>query len=169
MFGHTSLADALEVHSSAVDSFMARAERVPVDRWREPVAEGKWSPSVIAAHLVSTYDVVTRELRGGAGMRVRTRFWQRWLLRLTIVPSILSGRGFPKGAIAPRETRPAEELNQEESLSSFRNRAEDFEDAARTAPAGRCLTHAYFGRASVADGVLLCARHIQHHTDQLPA
>lgn len=166
--GRIDLVRSLEIHSQAVEQVIARAESLPESRWREALAEGKWSAAEVLAHLVSTYDTVTGELRGGAGMEIRTRIWQRWLLRLTVVPAILSGRPFPKGARAPRETRPGAVLDRGESVALFRNRASEFEEAARSAGPNGKLTHAYFGSSSVADGVLLCARHVQHHALQLP-
>jgi hypothetical protein len=158
---------ARELHSTAVASFVESARLVPADAWHEPIAEGKWSPAEVLAHLVCTCDTVLGELRGGSGMNVRTRFWARLLLRLTIVPGLLRGKPFPKGAVAPRDTRPAKGLDREEGLEIFRLRASELDEAARAARPGQKVTHAYFGSSGVADGVLLCARHIQHHTAQL--
>jgi hypothetical protein len=161
------LDEALEAHSEAVSDLLEIAERVPEADWHTPLTDGKWSPSLLLAHLVASYDVVIRELKGGAGMAIRIGALQRWLLRMTVLRSILSGKGFPSGAVAPRETRPGEGADREASIELFRSRASEFEEAARVAPPERVLTHAYFGRASVGDGVLLCARHIQHHAAQL--
>lgn len=165
---HEKLSAALELHTSAVERILSRGGSIPDSKWHEPIGEGKWSPAEIFAHLVSSYDVVTGELRGGAGMRIRTRFWQRWILRLTVAPRILAGKGFPRGAAAPRETRPGEALGREASLELMRHRADEFHAAALEAPPGRKITHAYFGSSPVADGVLLCSRHIEHHSGQLP-
>ena len=162
-----ALEKALELHRTVVDDLVARAGRVPQAGWREPMAEGKWSPAEVLAHLVSTYDTLLRELGGGPGMAIRTKLWQRWLLRMTVLPGMLMGKGFPKGAIAPRETRPASVLDQAESLALFRTRAGELERAAHSAKPGQRLTHAYFGEASLAHGMLLCARHIEHHAAQL--
>jgi len=146
-----------------------RVERISDEQWREATGEGKWSAAEIVAHLCSTYRIVIAELEGGQGMQIRVPTLRRWVLRLTVVPGILRGRGFPRGAVAPRETRPGEILEREESLALFRTLADSFEEAARKAPADRKLTHAYFGSAAVPDGVLLCARHVEHHARQLPA
>jgi len=103
-------------------------------------------------------------------MQIRTKLWQRVLLKVTMVPRILAGRGFPVGARAPRETRPALTSTDQGAAIAFRDRAGRFEVAAAEAQSGRPrtrLTHAYFGRMSLRDSVLICARHIQHHQKQL--
>lgn len=140
---------------------------MPEEEWFVPMSEGKWSPAEVLAHLVSTYDTLLRELAGGAGMAIRTKLWQRWLLRLTVVPRLLAGGAFPKGAVAPRETRPGGVVDRAESIALFRRRAAELDEAVRLAKDGQRITHAYFGSATVAHGVLLCVRHIQHHTAQL--
>jgi len=168
MTSPTVLERALRTHSAAAKETLERAERVSDEQWRLPTGEGKWSSAEIVAHLCSTYRIVIAELDGGEGMQIRVPTIRRWILRLTILPGIMRGRGFPRGAVAPRETRPAEILGRDESISLFRKLAEEFEAAARKAPPDRKLTHAYFGSAAVPDGVLLCARHVEHHARQLP-
>jgi DinB superfamily len=156
--------------SSSSVELASAAERVPAEKWLTPRAEGKWSPAELLEHLNLAFDVMLRELSGGPGMQVRTRLWQRILLRLTMVPRILRGRGFPQGARAPKETRPVlTSVDQKTAIAGFRDRAARFEIAAAAAhQAGRVrLTHAYFGKASIKNSALLCARHIQHHRQQL--
>lgn len=155
------------LHDKAVKELAAAAERVPADRWLTPRAEGKWSPAEVVEHLNLVYDVVLRELSGGAGMQLRTKWWMRVLLRLTIVPKILRGGGFPAGARAPKETRPAlSTTDQHELIARFRERAARFA-AAAAADSTKSITHAYFGAAKVPESVLLAARHIEHHAKQL--
>jgi hypothetical protein len=158
-----------EVHAAAADGLLAAAEQMPGEAWFAPLAAGKWSPAQVMEHLNLTYDVLTRELEGGEGMRVITKAWQRFLLRIVLVPRILRGGPFPEAARAPREIRPSERgLERGEALDAFRQRRARFEAAAEKARAeADRLTHAYFGRSTVARGVLLCARHIQHHQKQL--
>ncbi|MFA6957484.1 MAG: DinB family protein [Thermoanaerobaculia bacterium] len=162
-----SLAKSLALHQSAVDALVARAEGVTDAAWFAPASEGKWSPAEVLAHLVCTYDTLLRELAGGQGMAIRTKRWQRWLLRLTILPRILAGGEFPRGAVAPRETRPTGTMGRAESLTLFRRRAAEFDEAARAAKNGQQITHAYFGAAKLAHGVRLCTRHIEHHAARL--
>lgn len=162
------LQEALRVHDRAARALLEAANGVAEWQWNQPVAEGKWSSAQILEHLIATYDVVLRELGGGSGMRVRTALWQRLLLRATILPRIMRGGGFPKRAPAPRELRPEEGVERSRGLALFEERAKQFEIAAKNADPRQRVTHAYFGSSSVANGVLLCARHIEHHTAQIP-
>jgi hypothetical protein len=163
-----ALKNALELHEASAETFAASAAAVPPERWQVPLNDGKWSPAEVAVHLIAAYDVLLRELRGGAGMEIRTSAWQRFILRFTIVPRVKKGL-FPRGARAPRETRPAGPLpRQVEGVALFRERARELVDAALSAPPGQRLTHAYFGVSSLAEGIVVCARHIEHHRRQLP-
>jgi uncharacterized damage-inducible protein DinB len=161
----------LAVHRSASAAFATAAEEVEPDAWHRPRAEGKWSPALITAHLIQTYDVLLRELDGGQGMRVRTRFLQRMFLRMTLMPRLLRGARFPKRVPAPSEIRPSDApADQQDGIALFRQRAAEFEATAlrvRTQNPPAQVTHAYFGAASLANGVLFCARHIEHHRAQI--
>ena len=155
------------LHDGAANAFAAAAERVPADRWLAPRAEAKWSPAEVVEHLNLVYDVALRELAGGTGMALRTKFWQRVVLRFTILRKILRGDGFPAGAPAPRETRPAlSTTDQGELIARFRERAARFA-AVAAADRDQRITHAYFGASKVPKSVLLVARHIEHHTTQV--
>jgi hypothetical protein len=167
----TSLDRALSVHRSASTAFAAVLEEIARDRWHHPWAEGKWSPAQTTSHLIQTYDVLLRELEGGAGMRVRLGFLRRMFLRLTLMPRLLRGGPFPERVPAPPEIRPSDTpADQEIGVSLFRQRAAEFEATAQRArkenPRAQ-LTHAYFGPSSVANGILFCARHIEHHLAQI--
>ncbi|HEX7705349.1 MAG TPA: DinB family protein [Thermoanaerobaculia bacterium] len=159
------------VYSDAVEGVVNAASAIPAEAWLAPRDEGKWSPAEIVEHLTLACEVLLRELEGGEGMRVRTSWWQRVLLRVTMVPRLLSGKPFPAGARAPRETRP--ELRSEDQASAiarFRERSGALESAAAEGVMGGrrvYLTHAYFGRAPVEKALLLSARHIEHHLRQL--
>jgi hypothetical protein len=165
----TALDRSLETHREAVTMLVAALNSVPDASWNEPFREGKWTPGEIAAHLVATWDALLGELAGGQGMRIRTSWWQRGLLRLVLVPKLLAGGPFPANAKAPRETRPAAPLrNRAEAVDAVEARASSLEREARKADElGMKLTHAYFGKSTVANGVLLAARHIQHHSAQI--
>lgn len=159
--------DVRKLHREAAASIATTVEQIPSDVWVRPRAEGKWSPADTLTHLLLTFDTLQRELEGGKGMNIITKLWQRVLLRLFLVPKLLRGGAFPKNARAPRELRPqTPALTQAEAAAKFRARAAEFEAAAEKARDGK-LTHAYFGMASVTDGVLLCTRHMQHHQKQL--
>lgn len=162
---------AVEHHSRVAAAFAAAAEAVEPDAWHRPRAEGKWSPAQITDHLIRTYDILMRELGGGPGMQVRTRRLQRLFLRLTLLPRLLRGGRFPQGAPAPREIRPADApADQTSAVALFRQRAAEFEqvvERARERKPPAQVTHAYFGVSPLPDGVLLCARHIEHHRAQI--
>ena len=163
--------DLQQVHSQAAADVVSTAGRVPAEKWLVSRAEGKWSPAEIVEHLSLAYDVLLRELAGGAGMAIRTSLWQRIVLRLTIMPKLLRGEPFPQGTRSPREIRPATASpDQAAAIASLRDRAARFDaavsEARRKNPRTR-LTHAYFGRSSLDNAVLLCARHMQHHQKQL--
>lgn len=161
-----------QIHLDAAAELAASAERIPPERWMSPRAEGKWSPAETVEHLALAYDALLRELAGGPGMAVRTKLWQRVLLRFTMIPKLLRGGRFPAGARAPRETRPqSANPDQKAAVAGFRERAAQFDAqvaAAMTSGRRVRLTHAYFGKAGVAEAMLLCARHVQHHQKQLP-
>lgn len=160
-----------QIHLDAAADLAASAERIPSERWMLPRAEGKWSPAETVEHLVLAYDTLLRELAGGPGMALRTKLWQRVLLRFTMVPKLLRGGGFPAGARSPRETRPqSANPDQGAAITGFRDRASQFDaEVAAAMSSGRrvLLTHAYFGKAGLAEAMLLCARHVQHHQKQL--
>jgi hypothetical protein len=161
-----------QLHAAAVEDFAAAAQRIPAAAWLVPRAEGKWSPAEIVEHLNTTYAVVLDELAGGPGMKIRTKWWQRLLLYPTIRRRILTGRGFPPGARAPREVRPATvPADQRGAIAAFRELARKFDEAIADAVSGGRrvrITHAYFGRSSAMTGMLFAARHIEHHRAQLP-
>jgi hypothetical protein len=166
-----TLPQALDHHRSTADAFAELAEAIPADAWDKPWTEGKWTVGTIVDHLNHTYDVVIREVEGGEGMRIVTPWWQQLLLRWTLRPRLLAGKPFPKAARAPRETRPAEETPEREpALAGFRERADRLEASAREAGGSRPearVSHAYFGKGSLAQGVTMCTRHIEHHHRQL--
>jgi hypothetical protein len=161
-----------QLHGDAAERLAMSAEKVDPQKWLVPRAEGKWTPAQVVEHLSRVYDVVTNEIEGGPGMKLRLQFWQRMYLRVTVLGRILNGGWFPEGAPAPYETRPgAVTPDQRTSIAGFRARAAQFATAAASAhESGRRVrvTHAYFGTASVERATLLCARHIEHHEKQLP-
>lgn len=158
---------ALELHTASSSAYLSTASAVPEARWDQPWSEGKWTPAEIAAHLVTTYAVVTNELRGGPGMRIVLPWWGQLLAKLLVAWRILYFGTFPKAAKAPRETRPAAGLPKDEAIAAFRAAADEFDAAARSAAPDAVVTHAYFGRGPVTRGVIIVARHIEHHRGQL--
>lgn len=160
-------------HEQAIAEFAAVAERVPAGEWRVPLAEGKWSPAEVVEHVGLAYAVLHGELEGGPGMKMRTKWWQRLVMRPTILRRILRGGGFPPNVPAPREIRPvAPETDPATAIAAFRERAARFTASVLRAHAGGRppkLTHPYLGRGPLRHAVLLNARHTRHHLEQLAA
>lgn len=164
-------ADALSLHAEAVSRFAEAAAAVPGDSWEVERDSGKWTPALVVEHVTLAYEILLQELRGGKGMALRLPFWQRWILRFTMVPRILRGGPFPRGARAPREVRPSTSRSaQPEAVKEFQRLSKEFEECAARAFSVNSkteLTHAYFGAADLPHAVTLCARHILHHAAQI--
>ncbi|HEY3056149.1 MAG TPA: DinB family protein [Thermoanaerobaculia bacterium] len=165
--------DVRQMHSTASAEFATAAANVRAQDWLVPRSDEKWSPAQIVEHVTLAYDVLLRELAGGAGMQVRTKLWQRMWLRMTVMRKLLRDGVFPEGAPAPREVRPGTPpIDQAAAIERFRERAARFESASEEAmSSGRRirLTHAYFGPMAIDDVLLLCASHVRHHRKQLSA
>jgi hypothetical protein len=158
--------DAVHLHAEARELFKNNASAVPEHSWLRADREA-WSPAHITKHVSLAYVVLLNELTGGAGMRIRTKLMRQTFLRLFMVPGLLNGKPFPKGARAPKETRPNEiNESQAEAIAEFEALSLRFEQRAqKTYELNRKiqLTHAYFGRADLVKSVQLCARHVLHH------
>ena len=162
---------ALEEHEQVLTEYMARLRSVPMGRWYEPVAEGKWSPAEEALHLVLAYEIGLSGAIGGDGMRMVASPAWAWLSRSVVLPVMLHTQSFPRGAAAPREVRPASRdarsLSKEALEVRLRQVATDAAKALRTAdgrkPSPR-LVHAYFGPLTPLTTLQLLSAHTRHHT-----
>jgi hypothetical protein len=154
-------------HQDAVADFIRSCQRVPPERWRLPMAEGKWSPAQVAEHLCLAYEALLRELDGGGGMRPRVGTGMQRLLRWVLLPHILFHRSFPLRARSPREIRPSDDALEQDlvepRLNELRLRSEQ---ALAESPVSH-LSHPYFGPLSPVRTLRFCAVHIQHHRRQL--
>ena len=160
------------VHEQAVAAFLAAARVVPTYDWNRPLGPGKWSPGEIAEHLRLTYALADAELTGGKGLRIRSSFWLRKMLRLLYLPGILRSGRFPGGVMAPREVRPgAGPFDQPATLAGLEANAKAVGEnlAARDAPRGPVLTHHLFGGLDVVQAWRLLTVHTEHHRRQLVA
>jgi hypothetical protein len=137
--------------------------------WGESARPGGWTRAEIAEHLAVSYDPPLSELTGGPGFALRLPWWKRSLVRWKVMPSIRRGR-FPSGAPAPKEIRPkTASPDREQAAIRLASQADRFlaelELACRR---GRVrLTHAYMGRLSAPDSVVLLTSHLRHHCRQL--
>jgi hypothetical protein len=160
---------ALARHSNAAMAFAKTARSITPESWSEPLAEGKWSPAQATEHLNRTYRVVNEEIGGGKGIRLRSPWLLRQVLRQTVLRSIYRKRQLPKGARAPSEITPkAVEGTQVELVERFAALAHDFEEAISTnRETGRRLTHHVFGEIELLPGIDFIAIHVEHHCRQI--
>jgi hypothetical protein len=159
-------------HAAALQGFVLTSSRVPPHLWTRPVTAGKWTPAQIANHLIESYRVLRGELGGAPGMQLRLGPAKRWLLRRTLLPRILLTGNFPAGAKAPKETRPGDRNADPAScIQALTAEAEGFvQELTERSRRGRVrLTHAYFGRMSARQSLLLVTVHTRHHARQLAA
>jgi hypothetical protein len=164
------LAQAVADHRAAIEDVARIVESQDPAGWTQAREPGKWSPAEIAQHLLLSYEMVQAELNGGTGFRVALPWWKRLPLRWTVLPKIFAGQ-FPRGAPAPRESRPKTgAASPAEAARALREHADRFERAlAAAGAAGRVrVTHPYFGRLTVPQMLKLGAVHTAHHGAQFP-
>jgi hypothetical protein len=162
----------LEDHARAIEEYRIAAGALDPAVWMAPMAPGKWSPAEVTAHVAEAYRVLSAELGGADGMRLRGSSLQRLVLRYTVLPRLLAGKPFPNGVRAPRETRPTEIINDPAlAVARLVERAEQFirDLTAKATIQSVRLTHAYFGRLSPRHGLELSTVHTRHHAQQLAA
>ena len=158
----------MEAQREALAAFVATAASLPPNAWNAAREGDKWSPAQVAEHLRLAYVTLRAELAGQGGFRIRTKPWQRWLLRFTHLRRILRTGRFPAGVPATREIRPpAGPYDRDELLSALRAEGERFEQAVAAAPMGSRITHPFLGRLALRDGVRFTAQHIRHHHAQI--
>lgn len=158
-------------HTGALETLLERAAAVPAARWNAPLADGKWTPAQVVEHVRLVYDIAASELAGAGGIRVRTAWWIRPLLRLRYLGAILRTGQVPRGARAPHETRPGTgPFDQDATLAALRASSQRF--LALLEPAwgrpGPVLTHHLFGTLGAGDAFRFMAVHTAHHAQQLP-
>lgn len=161
---------ATQDHAAAVADFLAAARAIPDDAWERPMSSGKWSPAQVAEHLRLTYVVIQNELAGGSGLRIRTPWWLRLVLRWRLLPRILDTGKLPAGARASSEIRPGSGPFPRAQV------LEALEVAARVAQEsvargwddrGAGITHHVFGRVEMPRAMRFLTVHTAHHMRQL--
>jgi hypothetical protein len=160
-------AAALQHHRDAATAVLATAAGVPPEQWSRPVAAGKWSPAEITEHLRLTTAALRQEIESGGGMRIRTSWPRRLLLRAIFLGRILSTGRFPAGAKAVREIQPrGGPFDQTETIRGLDAELRRFEAALAEHPRAR-MTHPIFGVASASTGLRFCVVHLLHHREQI--
>jgi uncharacterized protein YbjT (DUF2867 family) len=160
---------ALARHSDAAKTFSTTAAAIGDGSWLVPLGDGKWSPAQVTEHLNRTYEVLLGELNGGKGIRIRSSWLLRQVLRQTILRSIYRKRALPRGARAPSEIFPKViDETQSAALERFATLALKFEEAMNAnRDTGRKLTHQVFGEIELLPGLDFVAIHIEHHHRQI--
>jgi hypothetical protein len=160
-------------HQRAVADFVAAARAVPADRWERKPDDAHWSPAQIVEHVRMTYDVVGGQFVGRPGLRVRTSWWMRPLLRWKFLGLILERGAMPAGARAPSEVRPGEgPFDRETLLAGLERAAAEVEGhmvARWSDPTAPMMTHNVFGALTSPQGARLVTVHTTHHAKQLRA
>jgi hypothetical protein len=153
-------------HRGAVEEFFARAGQVAPGRWNVPRGPGKWTPGQEVRHVLLAYEAFTRDLRGGAPMRLVGTWWKRMIWRAIGLTSILHLGRIPAGARAPREARPTEDSGSAAALlGELRSRIyfeRAFVEIWETTPTKR-VTLPYFGTLSLRQSMTMVAVHTRHH------
>src|SRR3954471_15790276 len=130
MASEATLARLMTDHRAAVDELFERAGAVVPSRWSVPRGPGKWTPGQEVRHVVLAYEAFTRDLRGGAPMRLVGTWWKRLIWRAIGLTAILHLKRIPAAARAPRESRPTEDSgNSVDALAELRRSVDDFERA----------------------------------------
>lgn len=156
-------------HQRALAEFFESARAVHPSSWERARDAETWSPAQIAEHVRLSYVVVGAPLTGGTGLRVRSPWWLRPLLRWRFLGGILDSARFPRSR-APRELRPGPgPFDREATLSAVASAAADLERNAteRWSDSRARVTHHVFGSLGAADGLRLATAHTVHHTRQL--
>lgn len=161
---------ARSAHAAALADFIGAASAIPDDAWERPMSSGKWSPAQVAEHLRLTYVVIQNELAGGSGLRIRTPWLLRQLLRLRILPRILATGKLPAGARASSEIRPGNgPFPRAQVLAALQVAANAAEEsmARRWDERGAGITHHVFGRVEMKRAMRFLTVHTAHHTRQM--
>lgn len=163
---------AMTSHMGAVASYLDAARAVPDSAWERPMRDEKWSPAQVSEHLRLTYTQVQNELAGGSGLRIRSSWWLRTLLRWRMLPRILSRGQLPEGAKAPREIRPGNgPFDRDAVLDALQVAARATQDSIARGwdDPNRVMTHHVFGRLALPTAMRFLTVHTEHHARQLRA
>ncbi len=172
MIKKKSWENLVETHSESLLRYISLANSLDEVSWRTPVAEGKWSPMEITEHLRAAYEVLIKEQETGKGLKRRSGFLLRALLRFGALPIIMRNRRLPKGARSPREIRPdnciEDKVEALRVLVEFGSRFAAMVERNRNDAKAK-ITHHLFGDLTLENGFEFVTIHLENHTRQLPA
>lgn len=161
----------IERHRAAVALYFQLAGTIPENTWLTPIEAEKWTPAQITHHLILTYQVFLKQIRGEQNIKTVYSPFVRWLLRLFILPQIYRRRKLPRGAQAPKEILPIDaDKKCEVALEELEKAVGEFENEAseRRNEENLRLTHHVFGKIKLIEGIELAAIYMEHHARQLP-
>lgn len=116
------------------------------------------------------YVLVQNQLSGGTGIRIRTPWLLRQLLRWRVLPRLLASGTIPEGARAPREIRPGDgPFPREQLLQALQVAARNVEETlVRRWHDPNCqMTHHVFGHLTPPTAMQFATVHTNHHARQL--
>jgi len=163
--------EAIEKHRAVVADYVRTASSIDEEVWRQPVGAEKWTPEQITDHLILTYEMLVKQIRGEQSLRMQYGFPLRQILRLTVLPKIYRTRQLPPGAKAPPEIMPEDsEMPRETALEKLEELSGEFENEilSRRGDKKFRLTHHVFGKIKPLKAIDFVAIHTEHHTRQLP-
>jgi hypothetical protein len=167
----TAHAVPLADHRTAIREYSAAASRLDTQTWLRPLGPSRWSPALITEHVTLAIGAFTDDAAGRAHMAEIFGPWKRFVARTLFLRRLLRTGEFPRGAVAPRETRPSSSPRQQaEALAALDRAVSDLEITIAAHPdAARCqITHPYFGRLPLPISLHLLELHARHHLGQLP-
>ena len=159
-------------HASILDAYIRQASGLDDTRWLAPIEQGKWSPAEITEHVRLVYEILHRELTGGAGLTPRVGGFVRAIFRRVFLPRILKSGRIARKVRAPKEIVPLKvETNQKRALARLREDAERFETtlADRSGTGQPCVSHHLFGSFDAETGLRFVTIHLDNHRRQLPS
>lgn len=160
----------MERHRAAVELYFQIAERASENALLTPIQAEKWTPAQITEHLILTYRIFLRQMRGEQNIKMVHGFIVRRLLRALVLPVIYRRRKLPHGAQAPKEILPVEaDKTRDAALEQLKVAVADFEKEAleRRNEKELRLTHHVFGKINLIKAIDLAAIHTEHHAQQL--
>jgi hypothetical protein len=149
-------AKTIQRHRTAIAGYLQTASRIDEQVWRLPVKAEKWTPAQITEHLILTYQITLKQIRGGQGIKPHYNFLLRPILRLVVLPGIFRERQLPGGAKAPQEIMPEDsKMPRETALKQLKDLSVEFETEilSRRSDEKLRLTHHVFGQIKPLKGV----------------
>lgn len=161
---------AAQAHADSIARFLAAARTVSDAAWERPISDGHWSPAQVAEHVRMAYALVQNQLSGGSGMRIRTSWLVRLMLRWRSLPRILASGRLPDGVRAPRELRPGDgPYPREQVLQALQVAAGNVQEIlVRHWDDRNCrVTHFILGDLDPPTAMQFATVHTNHHARQL--